>query len=195
MKPTLRLSNTLIRFYTHNDVDSLIQYYLGSSTPVTPQMKEGRDFDDKNNTLIASSKVCIPEFNGFRLGENSTAQLKIEATIPKDLCDIRLVGVLDAYDETNEILYEFKTGLRSSAEYIRDHQIGIYALLLASIRKPIRCIRVARFNQYMNQTDWSERLFTPQILTDTIEMIDENYQGIFHILKEAGVFNDSTVWQ
>ena len=145
----LRISYTLLSYWSKGQVDQAVSYYLKLPQEDTQAMREGREWGKKNEDEMNKNKQMIKEFLGIKLTDPKPEQ-KFEVNY-SDHFD--LVIVPDCLDGTT--LYETKTGKRSSVSYLSSPQLALYYLGLKLKDYPITKIKVIRYNQHTDKTDWA----------------------------------------
>lgn len=144
---TLRLSYTLLSLWEMNKTQDAINYYLKKSTLSSPEITDGRIYDQVWQEEIDTKKELHIGRTLIKFKEPHT-QVKIVCPYG-DRFD--LVGVIDCLD--NETLYEWKSGTSSSLEYSDSPQVKMYFFICGALNIPVKTAIIGHYNQYSDKAD------------------------------------------
>lgn len=160
-----RASYSILDQWNSGNWEMAVKMYFKLEQFVTPQMQDGRDWHEKWAKHITETKTMPIEFGGAKL-INPIAEQKTVVKLDEWL---DLVGVIDCYD--SPIIYEWKTGKKSSEAYAGSVQGGIYAILGTFSKKYVEKVEIHHFDQYSKKSDMSIVWVTDDLLKDTYNWI------------------------
>jgi len=173
----IKVSYTLFNYWNRNQTEDLINYYFKLKPFVpTEQMLAGQAWDELNNYEIANHKRMLPEFGGLKL-KNPKAQQYVGV----EYKDIWISTVLDVLDEP--LLIENKTGKTSPTAWLETDQVPMYMAVCSLRNIKIERALLIRYNQYEKYTDWATMYCTPELIKETLDMIEEKSNKIYEFLK------------
>lgn len=180
----LRLSHTLLNLWIRGETDKAIDYYfkLNKFEP-TPKMIEGLAIDKAIQEEIIKNKR-LPDFLGGEKLVDPRPQLKLEIEHSKYF---DFVGVIDCYDNGTGTIYEFKTGVLNSFNYLNQAQTKLYAYLCQKSNLLAKEIVIIRYSQKENNYDWSNSFVNEETINEAKNFIDSIAPEIYLFFIEQGL--------
>lgn len=149
MNNKFRASYSVLRLWEESRVDDAIKAYFRLDRWVSEQMADGKDWHEKWAEEIRQTSKTPAIFGGREL---ITPVVEKKIVVPIfDWLDLSFV--MDCY--ASNVLYEWKTGLSNSQDYVRMPQISVYALGCALAELPAKKAEIHHYNQYNKQADMS----------------------------------------
>lgn len=171
MQNKFRASYTVLSMWKSGNWQGAIEQYFKLRQFTTEAMATGKDQHETWATDIEATKRLPACFGGKEL----TAP-KIEEKIVVDLAEwLEFVFIRDCYD--SPILYEFKTGIRTSESYASTAQHGMYAVGSTFAGDVVDRAEIHHFNQHSGKSDMS-------MVWVSDKMLDEYYNLIITLSSE-----------
>ena len=146
-----RISYSILNAWSKGNYSDAIDMFFKKEKELTNYLKDGIDFHKKWEYEINHTKKLPRDLDKKETKlSNPKCEFKLE-TIINDR--IEFVGIIDCLDE--DILYEFKTGSTSSADYANGLQVDCYSYLLSQNGfNPTKAFYI-HYDQYIGKTDKS----------------------------------------
>ena len=178
----IRLSHSLISLWEKSDIQGAVDMYFHLNRKETPQMSEGKRFHEEIAENIKTYNT-LPDYMNFK-GKFLTPKPEFEITVPyNEICDIK--GVFDCLDEPN--LYEFKTGVSDSLEWVRTGQIPLYFLICEIANINVDLAYLIRHNQYEKKTDYAIIHNSKRRRDEARNIVDSCVWDIHKFFSESGL--------
>lgn len=168
-----RASYSILSAWSSGNWENAVRMYFKLDTFTSPAMVAGKQYHTSWAEQISRTKTLPDVFFPVPL-KNPMAEIKKVVQLNEWL---DLVGKVDCYDKP--VIYEFKTGKRSSESYANDQQIGIYAVLLTYSGLYVEKGEIYHYDQYSKKSDMSVRYITDKYLKDSLNWI-ETMAGDMH---------------
>ena len=97
------------------------------------------------------------------------------------------MSVIDLYDHAG-IGHDYKTGAKSSEEYINGKQAGVYALNLHLNNLPINKFVIHHYDQYKKKVDNSYLWVTEEVMEDALNWIVTLSSDAHEYLQKNGLY-------
>lgn len=184
--PKFRASFSVLSVWDSGDWQRAIEVYFKLRPFTTRQMAAGKDLHKEWNEHIKENNSLPAVFGSKKL---TSPQPEFKNVI--ELYDwLDLVGIIDCVDKP--IIYEFKSGIRSSEAYASSMQTGVYAILATYSKIFVNKAEIYHYDQYKKATDMSVVWITDDylkksmnwILTLSSEMMD--YFQKNHLFERFG---------
>lgn len=145
----LRLSHTFLLLWSQGRYNDALNAYFHKPVEKTQALKDGIAYHEKWADII-QKKGTIRFGDTIFTFKSPEVEKKIVVSY-NDRWD--LSGVYDCLDDGG--VYEWKTGVMSSLEYMQSYQAGIYFVIGEIAGIPIdRCV-IAHYNQHTDKSDIS----------------------------------------
>lgn len=151
MTTKFRASYSVLNTWVSGDWQRAIKMYFKLEKFITPAMAEGSKYHEGWEKEIAETK-CLPSIFGMKPLKKPSPELKLVVELAEWL---DLVGVIDCWDQKTGVIYEFKTGKKSSESYASDMQVGVYALLMTAYGSKPQKAEIHHYDQYTRKVDMS----------------------------------------
>lgn len=162
-KNKFRASYSVLSLWASGNWENAIRAYFKLGTIETKAMKDGKRIHEEWGKEIIE-KCSLPKVFGGKKLNNP----EVEKKIVIGLADwIDLVGVIDCVDD--QIIYEFKTGKKTSENYANEKQVFMYGLLLNRFLGGFKYKKaeIWHYDQTIKKCDMSIVYFTDKIMEDT----------------------------
>lgn len=184
MIPQLRASFTTLSLWKSGRYEDAVKahFHVGQ-TLSTKAMAQGKNWHDEWERFILTNKRLPDVFGGYIL-QNPEIELKREIRL-----DEWLVLVIKPDCVDSPTIYEFKTGITESNEYLSSMQLGVYGvgLLLEKIR--IDRAVVYHYNPHNTLSNMSIRYFDEKLLRKSYAWIKDSSSEMYKYLLENDLYN------
>lgn len=145
----LRLSHTFLLLWSQGRYNEALDMYFHRKVERTPAMEEGIKYHEAwADTILKKGKLTI----GGTTFSFKKPEVEKKITVSyNDRWD--LSGVFDCIDCGG--LYEWKSGVMSSLEYMQSYQAGIYFVIAEIAKIPLEQCILAHYNQHEDKADIS----------------------------------------
>ena len=177
-----RASYSVLSCWARGDWQDAIRMYFGLPRTVTPQMMDGRLHHTRWQQYIEEHGRLPEVFGGASL---SSPLCEVKRVAPVyDWLD--LVGAIDCYDRP--VIYEFKTGTRSSARYANDYQVEVYGVLATLSGLYVERAEIHRYDQYKQQADMTLVWLTDNALRRGLNWIETTASEMYQYLLDNKLY-------
>jgi len=177
-----RASYSTLSTWASGDWEKAIKMYFKLETFTSLAMEEGKAFHKMWAFHIEKNKSTPPELGNIKL-INPVTEIKKTVNI-HDWLD--LVGVIDCYDKP--IIYEWKTGKKSSESYASSQQAGVYGVLATLSGLYVDQAKIYRYDQHVKKSDVSTVWITDQVLKDSMNWIETLSSEIHNYFTENKLY-------
>lgn len=165
MNNKFRASYSVLRLWEESRYEEAIKAYFKMDRWISEQMADGKTWHEQWAEEIKQSG-CLPQiFGGKKLVNPIVEQYKVVQVY--DWLDLSFI--IDCYDDGT--LYEWKTGITNSQDYIRMSQIPVYALGATLLGLPAKKAELHHFNQYNKQADMSVLWLSDKVVKAGFEYV------------------------
>lgn len=170
-----RTSYSILNAWSRGNYSDAIDMFFKKEKELSSYLKDGIDFHKKWEYQIKQTKQLPKELDRKETKlKNPQCELKLEIPINDH---IEFVGVIDCLDE--DILYEFKSGSMSSADYANGLQVDCYSYLLSRCGyNPIKGMYL-HYDQYVSKTDKSLVYLTDTRRQKAKEWIEKQSESMY----------------
>ena len=179
----IRISYSALSLAEKGMWEELVYLLFKVDRPVTSAMEEGSKIHKEIEEYIIKYNA-FPDwlFSGGLVLPRTEEKVVIEHSEFIDLS-----GIFDCYDMATKTLYEFKTGVQSSTDWARTHQIPIYFYMLQKLGRECDRAILIHYNQHTKQKDWTIVHNSPKQIEKAINYI-ETYSGdIYSFMQREGL--------
>ena len=119
------LSHSQIELWKRSKKDYRIRYYEGKPMYITPELTFGKKIAEQYEALHTDEKVQVDSPVLQTVSRGNIAEYKLEC----ELNGVPVLGFIDSFDESNNTIYELKTGKVpwTQARVERHQQLLMYA--------------------------------------------------------------------
>lgn len=183
MKNKLRVSFSLLSTWMRGEQQASIDLYLHKDREVTPAMAEGRKIHKEIEDHIKKTST-FPDwlFKGTLVHPKSEHKLYAPYN---ELFD--LSAVFDCLDEPT--LYEFKTGVSDSLDWIGNGQLGFYFLICEINHIPVEKGVLIHWDQKAKANDWAMVWNSQRLRSQARNLIDSIAPDIWAFFDSTGVLS------
>jgi hypothetical protein len=181
----LRASYSILDAWERGKTDDVVDMYfkLGERKP-TRAMEEGLKIHSEVEDYVTTYNSFPTWLFAGEGGPIMETEKKI--VVPyNELID--LVGVIDCLDLSNKTMYEFKTGVQTSTDYVRSHQIPLYFLLCNLSKIEIEKAYLLHYNQHTESKDFTLVWNSEEQLEKARNYIDSVAPEIYYFFKDQGL--------
>lgn len=161
----LRASYSILDTWAKGRYEDAALYYFKLKSFTTEKMDDGIKLHQKWSQHIQLSNTLPIEFGNAPL-KKPQCEVKLECSLGDWLT---LVGRLDLYDDG--VIYDFKSGVKNSSEYIESMQLPIYGLITKLNDMPTSMGKILHLNQYDMSTDQSWIWLTKESSKKALEWV------------------------
>jgi len=179
----IRVSYSSLSLAEKGKWDELVYLLFRIDRPITKPMEEGRKIHEDIEEYIIKYNA-FPEwlFKGDLVLPRPEEKVVIEHNEFVDLS-----GVFDCYDPATKTLYEFKTGVQSSTDWARTHQIPIYFYMLEKLGREVDRAFLIHYNQHTKQKDWTIVHNSPSLIDKAKNYVDTYSGEIRSFMENEGL--------
>ena|SRR3990167_5073267 len=160
-----RASYSVLSVWDSGDWQRAIEVYFKLRPFTTEKMAEGKDLHNEWRDYTREYKR-LPKVFGNKPLINPQPEVKLVAQLYDWL---ELVFIPDCVD--SPIIYEYKSGVKSSEAYANSMQIGVCAVGLTFLKTYVNKGEIYHFNQYKKATDMSIVWITDDYLKKSLNWI------------------------
>lgn len=163
-------------------VDDAVSAYFHMDKTTTKQMEDGK----KLHELIATHIQAYNSFPDFFFKYPlKIPEVEKEVVVSyNELFDLK--AFFDCYDGTQELLFEYKTGVQDSLTWARTYQIPLYFLIAELAGIKVSSAFLVRHNQYKKETDFVIVHNTPDKVEMARNYVDSIGPEIYAYFKQEG---------
>ena len=163
--------------------DELVYMLFKVDRPITKAMEEGRKIhEDIEKHIITYNSFPDWLFSGELVLPTAEEKVIIEHNE-----HFNLSGIFDCYDSATKTLYEFKTGVQSSTDWARTHQIPIYFYMLEKIGREVDKAFLIHYNQHTQKKDWTVVHNSKSQIEKAKNYIDTYGYEILNFMEKEGL--------
>jgi hypothetical protein len=179
----LRVSYSLLNAWKKGKIEEAVNLYLHKQKDTTPQQQYGLDFEDKVCKRAEDTTILTVGKTNFQLFK---PEFQKELTVSySDLVDIK--GRFDIFDK--KVLYELKTGIKTSAEYSNEKQVPLYFFICKLAQIPVNQAFILRYDQYNNKDDFTLIWNNDEICNRGKNFVDSLVPDIYDYFASKGILN------
>lgn len=182
--PKLRLSYSLLNLWSTRRFDEAIKLYLRLPIPTTPQLEDGKKFHKEWADSINKTKELKIGRSTFKFNTPTTEHEQIVSYSN----EFNLKGIFDCLDKP--LLWEFKTGTTSTADYARSYQIPFYFLIAELAGIEIEAGYLYHYDQYKKDGELIIIHNSKSLVDDARNFVDSLAPEILLYFKEKKVLLD-----
>lgn len=179
----IRLSHTLLSLWERGDVDGAVATYFHLDRPTTTAMDDGKEIHEQIAEHVQTYNTFPEWFFNHPLKIPETEKEVVVSY--NELFDLK--GYFDCYESTDEILFEYKTGVQDSLTWARSYQIPLYFLIAELAGIPIKTAYLIHHNQHTKTTDFVIVHNTPDKVEKARNFIDSLGPDIYNYFEQEGL--------
>jgi len=145
----IRLSYSLLSLWEKGLYDEAVSTYFHLDKPISKQMEDGKRIHKEIEEHIKN----LNSFPSYLINHILTVPETEKEVVVSYNEMFNLKGIYDCYDVP--LIFEFKTGVQDSLEWLRTCQASIYFLLAELAKIEADSLYLIRFNQYTATTDFA----------------------------------------
>ncbi len=181
--PKFRANYSVLAAWARGQWQEALKMYFRLPHTVTPQMLEGRQYHAGWQQEIGEHSR-LPAVFGGRALEDPSCEVKREVQL-YDWLD--LVGTIDCY--ARPVIYEFKSGLKSSSNHLGDYQLAVYGVLATLSGLYVERAEIYHYDQHKQRADMSLFWLTPKALRRGLNWIETMAAEMHQYLLENGLYS------
>lgn len=180
----MRISFSLLALWNRGRRDEAVTYFFKLRSDTNQAMADGLAWDEVVNNTVDATKSLPSEFGGLTL-TNPVTQDKREVDFGDGYVLVIKPDVVEP-----EIVWEMKTGRRSSIRHGNSMQVPIYMLAYEMLGEPKKKGIIVHYDQYLNQTDWFVIFNNQKLMDRTRKWIKKNADEFKAFLIDQGLWEE-----
>lgn len=166
MKAKLRVSYSLLTLWNNGRWEDAVKMYLHQKTPKTQAMKDGLRLHIEWGKEIKKTNLLKLENSKFEF-KKPALEKKVVVSY-SDRYDIS--GTFDCLD--GDLLWEFKSGVANSLQYVNNNQLPLYFLIAELAGIKIKKANLIHYNQHISKVDTAILWNSPRVIKEAKNFID-----------------------